>query len=84
MTNTSLNLRGVHIDEAVAKDVFYGFRLDPLTGAFSIEVIAGGQGVVRLPSDTILDANDYRQWVFTRAALDFAFSGNGHLEMTIL
>lgn len=75
---------GVRIPETLPEDVFYGFRLDPATGNLSIEIIARGEGVVRLPADDVIDPLDYKQWIWTTSTLSFAFSSNGHLEMTAL
>lgn len=75
---------GVRIPDSLPEDVFYGFRMDPTTGDLTIEIISKGDGVVRLPSDDVIDPLDYKQWIWTTNTLDFQFSTNGHLEMTVL
>lgn len=81
----TLNVGGARLPENLAADVFYGFKLNPKTGHLSIEVIAQGDGVVRLPADPeIVQSDDYRQWLWSPDTLQFSFSTNGHLEMTVL
>jgi hypothetical protein len=76
---------GARLDAQLPKDVFYGFRLDPATGHLNVEVIANGNGVVRLPDPELIDPLDYKQWIWTTNSLQFQFNPtNGHLEMTIL
>lgn len=80
-----LDVGGARVPENIASDVFYGFKLNPKTGHLSVEVIAQGDGVVRLPANpSIVQANDYRQWLWTPDTLKFSFSTDGHLEMTVL
>jgi hypothetical protein len=79
------NRGGVQLPSNIPTDAFYGFRLNPSTGHLDVEVIANGNGVVRLPNDEILDPLDYKQWLWTTLSLHFAFNPtNGHLEMTAL
>lgn len=80
-------LGGVRILETLPDDTFYGFRLNPATGSLRVEIISGDSGgVVALPQEGMLDANDYRQWLWTTNTLDFKFSAsnNGHLEMKVM
>ena len=78
-------LGGVRVAPDIPKDVFYGFRLDSKTGHLDIEVIANGNGVVRLPDPEMIDPLDYKQWLWTTNSLKFQFNPvNGHLEMTVL
>lgn len=84
-TQPEMQFGGVRLPDHIPKDVFYGFRLDPVTGHLNVEVIANGVGVVRLPDDTIIDPLDYKQWLWTTNSLQFSFNPtNGHLEMTVL
>lgn len=76
---------GVRIPASLPDDTFYGFRLDPLTGSLSVEVISDQMdGVIRLPTEGVADANDYRQWIWTTNTLDFRFSPAGRLEMAVM
>ena len=75
---------GFRIPDTLPDDVFYGFRLDPASGRLTVDVIAGGDGVVKLPQSGIIDNLDYKQWVWTTNTLLFGFSTNGHLEVKIL
>lgn len=75
---------GTVIDESLAEKVFYGMRLDLATGDLTVEVISGGNGVVTLPSEDVIDRNDYRAWAWSNATLRFRFSEKGHLEMVIV
>jgi hypothetical protein len=84
MATVESNVGGFRLADSIPTDVFYGMRLNPLTGHLDIEVIAQGNGVIRLPNDELIDTTDYRQWIWTPATLNFAFSENGHLEMTVL
>lgn len=72
------------IDQDIANQVFYGFRLNPADGRLTVEEIGDGNGVVRLPEPNISDPLDYKQWVWTKATLEFRFNMNGHLELKIL
>lgn len=74
---------GVVIPEALARQNFYGMRLDPATGRLTVDVIANGDGVVQLPQEGVIDALDYRQWLWSPTALSFEISEKGHLEMTL-
>ena len=76
---------GVRIPATLPDDTFYGFRLDPLTGSLRIEVISDQMdGVIKLPQEGVVDANDYRQWIWTTNTLDFKFSDAGHLQMKVM
>lgn len=76
---------GVRIPADLPDDTFYGFRLDPLTGSLQVEVVSNDDdGVIKLPQEGVLDANDYRQWIWTTNTLDFKFSDKGRLEMKVM
>ena len=77
-----LNIGGLPTD--FAKQAFYGFRLNPLTGGLTIEVIFNGNGVVSLPSESEVKQDDYKQWLWSDNTLEFNFNSSGHLEMTVL
>jgi len=79
-----MELSGIKIPANVSTDIFYGFKLDPNTSNLKIEAIAQGNGVVKLPSDNVIDPYDYKQWLWAENTLDFRFQSNGHLEMIIL
>jgi hypothetical protein len=83
MTLSVNQLGGVVIDADISKQVFYGFRFDQKTGHLNIEEISKGSDTIALPQDGVLDPADYKQWLFTKAKLDFRFTANGHLEMVI-
>lgn len=80
---TTAEFGGVEVDSSLATKKFYGFRQTP-DGNLNIEVIGDGDGVVTLPSNQVIDPLDYKQWVWSKATLDFRFSASGHLEMVIL
>ena len=76
-------LGGIRLNDEIQKLGFYGFKLDPETSNLNIEIIANGDGVIKLPSD-IPQKSDYRQWIWTERTLSFNISNNGNLEMTVL
>lgn len=78
-----VDLGGASLPAGISNQSFYGFKLDPQTSRLTIEVIAQGSGVVRLPEDGVLDQRDYKQWIWTANTLQFQIK-NGRLEMTIL
>lgn len=85
MTTTILMDRGgFSVPDEVATDAFYGFRLDPITGHLNVEVIAAGTDVIQLPQEGVIDPNDYVNWMWSPATLQFDFAPNGHLKMTVL
>lgn len=73
---------GVSLSNDIASDTFYGFRHDMDTSNLSIEIIFDGDGVIRLPQDTIISADDYAQWIWTKSYLAFEMDDAGHLIMT--
>lgn len=77
-----LNVGGLAND--LAKQAFYGFKLDLKTSKLTVEVIFNGNGTIKLPADDILTPKDYKQWLWSDNTLEFEFNQNGHLEMTVL
>lgn len=76
---------GVRIPAELPDDTFYGFRLDPLTGSLTVEVIGSeSDGVIAMPQEDVLSANDYRQWLWTTNTLDFEFNAQGRLRMKVM
>lgn len=81
---STIQTDGVRVAHELAEDVFYGFKIDAPTGNLNLEIIADGDGVIKLPFPDIIDSNDYKQWIWTTNTLEFRFATNGHLEMTVL
>ncbi len=79
---STLELGGVSIPSTLPDNVFYGFRLNNSTGHLNIEKIDGDTPIA-LPQENIINANDYKQWVWTTNTLSFSFSETGHLLMTV-
>jgi len=80
---TAAQMGGFSVDEQLATQAFYGMRLNTKTGHFRVEEITNGDLPVVLPQDNVLNINDYKQWVWSKAKLGFTFSANGHLLMTV-
>lgn len=81
---TIADLGGVVIPEDMGDATFYGFRLNPVNGQLTIEVINNGDGTIQLPFDYILNVNDYRQWLWSKRALNFVSGAKGHILMQTL
>lgn len=73
-----------NITSDFAEQSFYGFRVDPITSSISVEVISGGTNAVILPQDGIIDPYDYKQWLWSRNALQFNWTTSGHLQVKII
>ena len=82
-TPIDTNLGGFNVDEAIATKAFYGMRLNSLTGHLAIEEITNGDLPIALPQDNVLNINDYKQWMWSKAKLAFTFSEKGHLLLTV-
>lgn len=78
-----IDLGGASLPAGVSTQAFYGFRLDPQTSKLTVEVIARGSDVIRLPEDGVINPRDYKQWIWTNNTLQFQIN-NGRLEMTVL
>lgn len=76
-------MSGFYQGSDLADKTFYGFRLDAATGNLNVEKINDGSPVV-LPQESVIDANDYKQWVWTRDTLTFQWGNNGHLMVKFL
>lgn len=76
-------MSGFYQGSDLADKTFYGFRLDPATGNLNVEKINDGSPVA-LPQDNSIDANDYKQWIWTRDTLTFEWGNNGHLMVKFL
>tara|TARA_B110000305_G_C19381662_1_gene609930 strand:+ start:798 stop:1028 length:231 start_codon:yes stop_codon:yes gene_type:complete len=76
-------MAGFYIGSDLGDKTFYGFRLDADSGNLDVEVINDGTPVV-LPQASVVDKNDYKQWVWTRDTLRFQWSPNGHLQVVFL
>ena len=76
-------MSGFYEGSDLADKTFYGFRYNPKTGHLDVEVINDGSPVA-LPQTGMVDANDYRQWVWTRDTLGFQWGNNGHLQVKFL
>ncbi len=76
-------MAGFYEGSDLADKTFYGFRLDLATGNLNVEKINDGSPVV-LPQENVIDANDYKQWVWTRDTLAFQWGNNGHLMVKFL
>jgi len=77
-------MAGFYEGSDLANKTLYGFRLNSATGHLCIEVIKGGIDPVVLPQDGFIDANDYKQWVWSEDTLQFEINDNGHLLMRVL
>lgn len=85
MTVDTTAFGGASIPPTLPDETFYGFRLNPTTGSLSVEILDGqANEVVQLPQENSLDANDYRQWIWTTNTLNFRLSEAGHLEMEVM
>ena len=65
---------------------FYGFRVDPKTSAFQIEIINDGSEVVMPDIDTDINPKGYQQYLWSTCSLGFQWSTTqaSHLQMRIL
>lgn len=77
-------MAGFYTGTDLADKTFYGFRLHEADGNLNVEVINDGVTPVSLPQDNIIDANDYKQWFWTRDTVRFKWSDKGHLHMVML
>lgn len=70
----------------VADKTFYGFRLNPDTGGLDVEMIDDESQAIELPrlQDGIIDKYAYKHWVWSKNALQFEWSNNGHLQVKIV
>lgn len=69
----------------LADKTFYGFRLDPVTSGLKVEVINPNDGApVVLPTENIIDSNDYKQWVWSENTIRFQWGNKGHLQVKFL
>lgn len=68
-----------------ATNTFYGYRIDALTGRFTVEIVNDGS-VIELPADDVLKDNQYRTWIWSKNTLQFEWSSTKktHLKMEIL
>ncbi len=60
----------------IANQTFYGFKYDVDTARLTVEKINDGETPVRLPDDTLIREDDYKQWVWTRNTLRFDWNSN--------
>lgn len=79
----NITLDGTTIPKDLKNQVFYGFKVTP-DSQLLIDVIAQGNGVIKLPSETISDPLAYKQWAWSYDTLEFYFSEDGHLNLKII
>lgn len=60
----------------IANQTFYGFKYDVDSARLTVEKINDGATPVRLPDETLLREDDYKQWLWTRSTLDFSWNSN--------
>lgn len=68
----------------IVDKAFYGFKLNLKTGHLDIEVINDSITPVVLPEEELVNAEDYRHWLWSNDTLQFEFNNKGHLLMRIL
>jgi hypothetical protein len=76
--------QGFYEGSALADQTFHGFRLDHLDGNLSVDIINDGTTVVSLPSENVIDSNDYKHWFWSKDTVTFRWGNNGHLLMELL
>jgi hypothetical protein len=70
--------------EDIVDKVFYGAKVNSLTGQASIDKIAG-DAPIRLPDSYSVNADDYRSWLWTYNTFQFSWNAEtGHLLMEVL
>jgi hypothetical protein len=80
-SSASTNADFFNVDD-VADKTFYGFRYNHLTGKLQVEKINDGD-VVSLPDPSVVDANDYKQWVWTRSNLSFSWNNSRKTHLLV-
>ena len=60
----------------IANKTFYGFRYDADTARLTVEKINNGVTPVRIPDESLIREDDYKQWLWTRNTLRFEWNSN--------
>jgi hypothetical protein len=70
--------------EDLVDKVFYGVRMNTLTGKASIDKIAG-DAPISLPDSYVVRPDDYKSWLWTYNTFQFSWDiETGHLLMEVL
>jgi hypothetical protein len=66
---------------SVAKEkTFYGFKVNHSTGRLTVEQITPESGdVIKIPQADVIDATDYKHWVWNENTLNFTWSSDNLL-----
>lgn len=75
-------MAGLYTGTDLADKTFIGFKVDPVTGKGTVEIIRNGEAVINLPSSDTVNPSGYLTYVWTRDTLQFAVTSNGHLQVT--
>jgi len=78
---------GIYTGTQYGDKTFYGFRLNPLTGDCTVEIIdANDETPIKIPDEIypITDPNDYKQWFWSIDAIEFDIDAKGHVRMKFL
>ena len=66
----------------VADKTFFGFRYNHVTGKLTVEKLSDGD-VVSLPNPEIVNANDYKHWVWTKSNLSFSWNSSRKTHLLV-
>jgi len=77
-------MAGLYDGTDLADKTFIGFKVSPVDGKATVEIIRNGEAVIMLPQDNVSEPYGYRTYVWTRDTLIFAATSSGHLQVTFV
>ena len=62
---------------------FYGFRFNAQTGKLTVDEINDSIMLIRLPEPNVINANDYKTWIWSQNTLTFGWSATQKTNATM-
>ena len=76
---------GIYEGTQYGDKTFYGFKLNPVNGDLTVEIINDGTTPVMIPDPENIGGDDYRQHFWSVDSIEFQFNhATGHLQMVFL
>ena len=76
---------GIYEGTQYGDKTFYGFKLDPINGDLTVEIINDGSTPIMITDPENIGGDDYRQHFWSVDSIEFQFNHTtGHLQMIFL
>ena len=85
MSENPKHSTGFHIPQEVVSQTLYGLYVDNVTGNLMLEISDHTDDEVLIQTESgQLTKENYEEWTWSSAALEFSLSGLGNLQVKVL